>query len=375
MKARLYIGLMSGTSMDAIDAVLVASDDAGFRVLHMHSEPYPAALKARLQRAIRNEGSPDEMGRLDRLIGEAFANCALALLSEAAIPASSVAAIGSHGQTLRHAPEGEDGFSLQVGDPNTIAERTGITTVADFRRRDVAAGGQGAPLAPAFHAWFFGSPKESRALLNLGGIANVTLIAPQTTSQSATPTPLAVTGFDTGPANTLLDNWCLHHRKLPFDADGRWARSGTLHQPLLNSFLADPYFQRRPPKSTGREYFNLAWLVPHLAKYPAVTAVDVQRTLLEFTAVSIADALQSASSAKLYVCGGGCRNPLLLERLCALMPERQVETTTQLGLAPEAVEGAAFAWLAQQTLAGLPGNIPASTGARGPRILGGIFPA
>lgn len=370
MEKNLYIGLMSGTSMDAIDAVLVAADDIGFEVLHMHSARYDSDLDARLKRAIANDASPDEVGRLDRRVGEAFAQCALELLKRAGVAAPSVSAIGSHGQTLRHAPDGEEGFSLQIGDPNTIAERTGIPTVADFRRRDVAAGGQGAPLVPAFHAWAFGSEVEPRAIVNLGGIANISLLLPPISDSSDS---LPTTGFDTGPANTLLDNWCLKHRSLPYDADGQWARSGSLCQPLLDSFLADPYFDRRPPKSTGREYFNLPWLERHLKGYPDLPPADVQRTLLELTAHTVADALKSAPTAKVFLCGGGCRNTFLLERLAALMPEQALETTAQLGVAPEAVEGAAFAWLAKRAMEGLPGNAPASTGAQGPRVLGGIF--
>lgn len=372
MQKNLYIGLMSGTSMDAIDAVLVSLNTAGLEVLYMHSEPYDRQLGERLTRAINNQASPDEVGRLDRLLGEAFADCALGLLKRADIVASSVSAIGSHGQTLRHSPDGREGFSLQIGDPNTIAERTRITTVADFRRRDIVAGGQGAPLVPAFHAWLFGSEDESRAVLNLGGIANISLLASGRTPDAGSLIN-TVGGFDTGPANTLLDNWCQIHRSQPYDAEGRWARSGNICQPLLDSFLADPYFARLPPKSTGREYFNLDWLERHISGFPQLAAEDVQRTLLELTAVTVADALNCMPEAKLFLCGGGCRNSFLLERLRRLMPGRPVKTTAELGVAPEAVEGAAFAWLAKQTLAGLPGNIPASTGARGPRILGGIF--
>lgn len=375
MKESLYIGLMSGTSMDAVDAVLVDLDACHLRLLEIHSQPYPPALQTRLQKAIRNEVTPDELGRLDRSVGEAFAACALALMDRANVTAPSIKAIGSHGQTVRHAPEGEEGFSLQIGDPNTIAERTGIMTVSDFRRRDIAAGGQGAPLVPAFHAWFFGSEHEPRALLNLGGIANVTLLPPSVSGSPATTHSLSITGFDIGPANTLLDSWCWQHRNLPYDNDGLWARSGNLHQPLLDSFLSDPYFSRRPPKSTGREYFNQDWLQRHLEQQPALAPADVQRTLLELTAVSVAAMPQMEPQTKVFVCGGGCRNLFLLERLRDLMPESEVTTTAEVGLAPQAVEGAAFAWLARQTLEGLPGNIPASTGARGIRILGGIYQA
>lgn len=374
MKQNLYMGLMSGTSMDAIDAVLVEIDDDGLRLLQMHSECYSPELSARLKLAVSNQANPDEIARLDRLTGEAFADCALKVLRKSGIPAASVAAVGSHGQTLRHAPEGKEGFSLQIGDPNTIAERTNITTIADFRRRDIAAGGQGAPLVPAFHAWLFGIENQPRVILNLGGIANVTLIPPKDSDAGVKAVP-AVSGFDTGPANTLLDNWCLRYLGAPYDSGGNWARSGTLCQPLLESLLADPYFQRCPPKSTGLEQFNLAWLDRQLKTFPSLTPVDIQRTLLELTAVSIADALEDLPKADLVICGGGYKNIYLLERLRDLMPGRQLNTTARLGLAPEAVEGAAFAWLARQTLSGLPGNSPASTGSRGPRVLGGIYSA
>lgn len=370
MKETLYIGLMSGTSMDAIDGVLVAVDGAGLRALHVHSEPYTPELNERLGKAIANKATPDEIGRLDRLTGEAFAQCALGLLQATSTAAASVRAIGSHGQTLRHAPDGPSGFSLQIGNPSVIAERTGITTVADFRSRDVAAGGQGAPLVPAFHSWMFGTEEEPRAVVNLGGIANVSLIAPRSTKSAQ-----SLSGFDTGPANTLLDNWCLSHLGQPYDKDGLWARTGRIVPALLEQMLGDPYFRRPAPKSSGREYFNMEWLGTYLDKCAPLAPEDVQRTLLELTARSVADALGAMAGAQVYLCGGGSRNRFLLERLGALMPDRPPQTTAQLGLAPEAVEGAAFAWLAMRTLEGLPGNSPESTGARGPRILGGIYPA
>ncbi|QCF24935.1 anhydro-N-acetylmuramic acid kinase [Hydrocarboniclastica marina] len=367
-----FVGLMSGTSMDAIDAVVVRTGSVNFEVLSVHSRAYPSQLRARLDRAIRNDATPDELGRLDRLVGEAFAQCALQALEKTGIPAEAVRAIGTHGQTIRHAPDGPEGFTLQIGDPNIIAERTGITTVGDFRRRDVAAGGQGAPLAPAFHQWFFRGASERRALLNLGGIANLTLIpaAQDETELDST----AVHGFDTGPANTLLDSWHHAHRTAPYDTDGLWARSGQVNTPLLQSMLSDPFFQRAAPKSTGREHFNLGWIHAHLQGQPAIAAADVQRTLLELTSVSIARAFEALPPANVFLCGGGCRNVFLVERLNALMPGRNVATTAVLGLVPEAVEGAAFAWLARQTIEGKPGNVASSTGAAGPRILGVIYP-
>lgn len=359
--------------MDAIDAVLVRIDPARLQVVRIHSLEYPPSLRRRLDRLVQNDGTPDEVGRLDRLIGEAFAQCALEAVEQAGLAAHEVQAIGSHGQTVRHAPEGPEGFTLQLGDPNIIAERTGITTVGDFRRRDIAAGGQGAPLAPAFHAWFFGAPDQARALLNLGGIANLTLIP--CTSGTGETSEAALEGFDTGPANALLDTWHQMHRGAPFDRNGLWARSGTIQPALLQDMLADPYFQRVPPKSTGREYFSSDWLETHLQRIPNLQPVDVQRTLLELTARSVTRAFNALPQADLYLCGGGARNAFLVERLRALMPERNVKTTGDIGLEPEAVEGAAFAWLAKQTLEGKPGNLPASTGAAGPRVLGAVYPA
>lgn len=368
--SELYIGLMSGTSMDAVDGVLVDLSAAP-RLLASHSLAHDPALKTRLL-ALAQPG-PDELDRLGQLdveLGRHFAACALALLAQAGVAAEAVRAIGSHGQTVRHRPQGDFPFTLQIGDPNVIAETTGVTVVADFRRRDVAAGGQGAPLVPACHEALFRSATEDRVVLNLGGIANISVLP----ADPSAP----VYGFDTGPANVLLDGWCYRHTGQPYDADGQWARAGQVDGALLAALLAHPYFQRTAPKSTGREEFHLDWLDAVLAEQAKDLApVAVQATLTELTAASVAQAIAAAGrgQGRLLVCGGGAYNSLLLERLAALLPAMTVKTTLQQGLPPTWVEAIAFAWLAQRTLTGQPGNLPAVTGASGLRVLGGIYPA
>jgi anhydro-N-acetylmuramic acid kinase len=368
--ARLYVGLMSGTSADGIDAALVrfASDDphAACELLHGHNHPWDAPVRARLL-ALGQGGdctSLDELGHLDVQVAHAFADAARDLLAAAGVPASAIHAIGSHGQTIRHRPDTRWPFTWQLGDGNVIAERTGITTVADFRRRDVAAGGHGAPLLPALHAALLRSTRESRAVLNLGGIANLTLL----------PRDGDVRGFDTGPANALLDAWCAHHTGAAFDADGRFAASGQVDDALLARVLDDPWFAAPPPKSTGREQFHLAWLEARLAAC-ALAPRDVQATLLELTAATVADALLATQpdTARLLVCGGGVHNPVLLGRIGARLPGVVVESTAVHGVDPDFVEAMGFAWLARETLAGRPGNLPAVTGARGGRVLGAIY--
>lgn len=368
--SELYIGLMSGTSMDAIDAVLVDFAQ-GLRLLGTHSLALSASQREALQ-ALSLPG-PDEierLGRMDRALGRLFAEAALGVLASSEHHASAIAAIGSHGQTLRHRPQGEQAFSLQAGDPNTIAELTGITVVADFRRRDIAAGGQGAPLVPAFHAHVFGHAQTHRIVLNLGGIANITVLPAGAPAQTY--------GFDTGPANTLMDAWSQQQRGMAYDAGGEWAASGDVNTHLLSRLLENDYFRRPAPKSTGREDFNLDWLQAQLGRHGrAIAAADVQATLLELTAQSVAQAIQGCglSGGELLLCGGGACNTALWERLQVLLPDWQLHSTADFGLAPGWVEATAFAWLARQTLMGLPGNLAAVTGARGPRILGGIYPA
>lgn len=368
----LYIGLISGTSADGIDAALVRFSGTTVELLLGRTYPWDAALRTRLVELGQNQGaiSLDELGTLDVRVAQAFADASLQLLADAGIEPARIRAIGSHGQTLRHRPAGADGdgrqpFTLQLGDGNLIAERTGIATVADFRRRDVAAGGQGAPLLPGLHAALLRDDAESRAVLNLGGIANLTLL----------PARGDVRGFDTGPANALLDAWCERHLGQAFDADGAFAASGQVDAALLTRLLDEPWFAQPPPKSSGREQFHLDWLAPRLAGDER--AADVQATLLELSARSVADALlaQQPNTQRLIVCGGGVHNPILLQRIAAHLPGVVVESSAAHGLDPDFVEAMGFAWLARETLAGRPGNLPSVTGARGPRVLGCVYPA
>ena len=360
----LFLGLISGTSVDGIDAALVAFDPAP-RLVFGHTYPLDAALAQDVLRRSQADASTtlDDIGRLDTRLGQAFAQVALAALADAGVAASQVTAIGSHGQTLRHDPRGAAPFTQQLGDANIIAEATGITTVADFRRRDVAAGGQGAPLMPAFHAAVMHSPEEDRAILNLGGIANLTLL----------PRQGEVRGFDTGPANGLMDAWCMRHRGLPYDRDAAFAREGRVHDALLARLLAEPWFAQPPPKSTGRDQFQLAWLQSHRDN-EAIAPADVQATLCELTAVTVADGLRATlpGARRLLACGGGVHNPLLMQRLAHRLPGVSVASTASIGLDPDFIEAAGFAWLARETLAGRPGNLPGVTGARGLRVLGAI---
>ena len=362
----LFIGLMSGTSVDGIDAALVRFTPRP-EVVSARTYPLEPALAAEVLRLSQADASVhlDDLGRLDTRLGEALANAALQLLQSAGIAIEAVTAIGSHGQTLRHAPGGESPFTMQLGDAHVIAERTGIRTVADFRRRDVAAGGQGAPLVPAFHARMFGGASEDRAVLNIGGIANLTLL----------PVQGAVRGFDTGPGNGLMDAWILRHHGERFDRAGALAARGSVDAPLLARLLDEPWLALPPPKSTGRDLFHGAWLDARLQTAGASVA-DVQATLCRFTARTVADALRSSlpRCKRLLVCGGGVHNPALMAALAAEWPGLAIESTAAHGLDPDFVEALAFAWLARETLAGRPGNLPAVTGARGPRVLGVVYP-
>ena len=368
----LYIGLMSGTSMDGIDAALVRFGNHTCDVLDVYEAEYPAKLRDELRTASRQPATctVDRIGQLDRWIGECFRDAALTLLEKSTVDAAAITAIGSHGQTLRHQPRASRPFTMQIGDPNVIAQGTGITTVADFRRRDVAAGGEGAPLAPAFHQWLFAGGSTIRAVLNIGGIANVTMLS---------PTSDKVIGFDTGPGNTLLDGWMTANRKLPFDRDGDWARQGTVNELLLGLMLADPYFAQDPPKSTGFEYFNGGWVRARIASLGDVTidVADVQATLAELTARTIATSIlgHAPDIEEVLVCGGGIHNTDLMARLKSYLSGVRVTSTEDYGLHPDWVEAAAFAWLAKRCLEGKPGNLPEVTGAAGKQVLGAIFPS
>ena len=365
----LFIGLMSGTSADGIDAALVDISPQGrCHFVQGLTAPWEPRLRERLL-ALGQGGEPDgldDLGDLDARIGLAFADAANALLSVAGVPSGQVRAIGSHGQTVRHRPAAALPFTLQLGDANRIAERTGITTVADFRRRDVAAGGQGAPLMPAFHLAMLGSSDTDRAVLNLGGIGNLTLLPAQGT----------VCGFDTGPANALCDAWCHRHTGQPYDAGGVLAARGRVDAVLLERLGADPWFAAPPSKSTGREQFHLDWVDAHLSGL-SLSVADVQATLLELTATTISRALrvQLPGCRSLLVCGGGVHNGQLMSRLAVHLPGVAVASTASVGIDPDQVEAMGFAWLAFRVLSSLPGNLPAVTGAQGPRLLGAIHPA
>ncbi|MFP3874877.1 MAG: anhydro-N-acetylmuramic acid kinase [Thiohalophilus sp.] len=363
-----YIGLMSGTSLDGIDAALLDFSAAPSLLAH-HSQPLPDALRQQLYQ-LQSPGQ-DELTtvmRLDVELGRLFAKAVQALLKKTGLSANRIAGIGSHGQTLRHYPDGPNPSTLQIGDPNLIAELTGITTIADLRRRDMAAGGQGAPLVPAFHAALFRHSSRNRAILNIGGIANLTLLP----ATAKTP----ITGFDSGPGNGLMDAWIEQHQQQSYDRDGEWAASGHVHPGLLERLLHDPYFARTPPKSTGREYFNLSWLQAALEPFADLAPRDVQATLCELSARSIAEALQATMQSvdEVLICGGGVHNRTLYQRLGELLTPARLASTAEAGLDPDWVEAAAFAWLARQTLAGQPGNLPSVTGASHPVVLGGIYP-
>lgn len=366
--AELYIGLMSGTSMNAIDAALV--DLRGRpRLLHTASRPYEPELRNRLKALCEGTtGELEKFAQLDAELGHLFAETALAVIKKGAVKPREVIAIGSHGQTVRHYPAHQPRSSLQIADPNVIASVTGITTVADFRRRDMSVGGQGAPLVPAFHNLLFRQPGRDRIVLNLGGIANVTILP------AGAQRPVA--GFDTGPGNVLMDQWAARHLGQPLDRDGRWAASGRVDDKLLARMLRDEYFAAPAPKSTGTEYFNLHWLDRILKQHKGrIIKKNVQTTLCELTAASVADAVRTHAPAtrEILVCGGGAHNLALMFRLQILLGGIQLKSTEDYGLSPDWIEAMAFAWLARETLSGRAGNLPTVTGASRPALLGGIY--
>lgn len=371
-----FIGLMSGTSLDGVDTVICAINSSHeFSLIDAQTYPLPDTLKQNLLSLSqeRHTNELDSYAQLDVQMGHLLADCCLQLLGKNKLDATQIKAIGSHGQTLRHYPDSQYRTSLQIGDPNIIAEKTGITTIADFRRRDMAVGGQGAPLVPPFHHAIFNTAKQhiSRAVLNIGGIANITFLPTQSDTDS-------VKGYDTGPGNGLMDDWCSRHFACSYDADGQLAAQGIVNKDLLALLLSEPYFAQKSPKSTGREYFSYPWLQTRLKEYDkAVNKTDVLSTLLELSSQSIANEIRQLQPgvSELLVCGGGVRNKQLMKRLQALMPDIVVASTEAFGLHPDWVEASAFAWLAHQTLNGLTANLPSVTGANKEVILGAVWQA
>jgi anhydro-N-acetylmuramic acid kinase len=371
---QLFIGLLSGTSADAIDAVLIDFESDKPKILQTHLFPIPKTIKTTVvDLAISGHDEIEKVRELDLVFGKMFSEAALAVCKKAGINPTQVTAIGSHGQTVRHYPPTTDekntalqGYSLQIGDPNIIVEQTGITTVADFRRRDIAAGGHGAPLAPALHNAVFRDKNKSRIVLNTGGIANITYL----------PTTGKAIGFDTGPANGLMDSWCQLHLGQDYDKDGEWASNGTCNDDLLKKLLKHPYFALPVPKSTGREDFNLPWLQQQLADFnETLNPRDVQATLLAFTVESIADCIEAIDPkhSDVFICGGGAHNTALYQRLTERLAPRYFSSTDSLGIPADWVEAVAFAWLAKQNLDKSTGNLPSVTGANKDVVLGGVY--
>ena len=371
VESELYVGLMSGTSLDGVDAVLAdfaAGDGRPLRVLAHTHQPFDAGLAVELL-ALNTTGA-NELHRAalaTNALARHYAQAVESLLARGGVQRDAIAAIGAHGQTVRHRPQEFDGsgYTLQLNQPALLAELCGIDVICDFRTRDVAAGGQGAPLAPAFHRVMFGSERETRGVLNLGGISNLTVLRPDGTTL----------GFDCGPGNALMDHWCARHTGRPFDADGAWAASGRVLDPLLSALLAEPYLALPPPKSTGRDLFNAAWLEAHLLGVSA-RAEDVQATLAEFTTAACANDLNrhAPDATELVVCGGGAFNRHLLHRLAARASGVQVLPSNERGLPPTQVEGCAFAWLARAFMRREALALGTITGARGARVLGAHYP-
>jgi anhydro-N-acetylmuramic acid kinase len=365
---RYFIGIMSGTSLDGVDAALVAHTGDDFQQINQAFVPYPAAVKQTLldlHHPATNELHAAAV--MANTLAELYAEAVQKILQQSGLPAESITAIGCHGQTIRHCPDLPDGqaYTLQIGNHARLAELTQIAVIGDFRSRDIAAGGQGAPLVPAFHQAVFASTTKNRAIINIGGIANISWL----------PVNGQVTGFDSGPGNMLLDQWTQQHTGQAYDANGDWSASGQVNEALLQAMLAEPYLAQTAPKSTGRDLFNQQWLKQHLQPLDD-RPENIARTLLELTAITIADAITRfcPDIEEAYVCGGGARNGLLMHRLSALTGYT-IEPTDKLGVEVDWVEAVAFAWLAQRCVDGLSGNLPAVTGAKGPRILGAIYPA
>ena len=361
MESKRYIGVMSGTSMDGVDVALCRIGPDGCSLEHALEYPFDAELKKEILECIGGTTTLKTVGRIDHRLGVLFADAVNALLKENQIDAASVEAIGLHGQTLWHEPESDTPFSMQLGDANIVAACTGITTVADFRRRDIALGGQGAPFAPAFHAFAFSGLEKHCAVVNIGGIANITLLEDE------------VTGYDTGPGNMLLDGWIVEKRQEPFDKGGAWARTGTLNEALLERCLSDDYFAKEAPKSTGREYFGRRWLEEKLSGLESLEAQDVQATLTELTARTVADEARKSEPELLLVCGGGAKNAYLMEWLSELMNGCEVAPTDEYGVSSADMEAMAFSWLAYKRMQNEPVALSGVTGAKEDGVLGGIY--
>ncbi len=367
----IYLGLMSGTSIDSIDVAAVEFTHDIPQVLGSHSHPIPEKLREQiLNLCLPGKDSVQLYCETDNQLGELFSEAALRLIDSLNIQPNQIAAIGSHGQTIRHLPPSSGtntekaGYSLQISDPNIIAARTGCTVVADFRRADMALGGHGAPLVPAFHQRLFSHPEKNRVIVNIGGIANITVLAANGDCS----------GYDTGPGNILMDSWCQRHLGTAFDNNGDWGNSGTVDNQLLSQLKSHSFFAQSAPKSTGREEFNQRWLEEQLAGHD-LPAEDIQATLMQLTAEGIADQIKHLDLpiSEVFVCGGGVLNGALMQRLAKAIPESTVRSTSELGLDPNWVEACAFAWLAKQRLEGKPGNLPSVTGASKEAILGGIY--
>ncbi len=374
MQKEYYIGIMSGTSLDGVDVVLCEIDAEGCRLVSEMTHPMPESVGREIKAMIASETSVAKVGEIDHRLGHLFADVVEMLLADSPVDREAVAAIGSHGQTLWHAPQGEDPFTMQLGDPNIIAVRCGIPVVADFRRKDVALGGEGAPFAPAFHEFIFGNINAGVAVANIGGMANITQLGE------------TLIGYDTGPGNVLMDSWIARHKGIPYDKDGAWARSGSVDYRLLDTMMADPYFSQPHPKSTGREHFNIDWLEKILSKtevsqsntyhnsslftlHSSLKAADIQRTLLELTALTLSSEVLKSNPDLLLLCGGGAKNTFLVERIKALLPNVEV------GIARYAdqIEAMCFAWLAYKRIHQEPVNLKAVTGASANTILGGLY--
>lgn len=361
-----FLGLLSGTSMDAIDAALVDFSDNNVRLIATHSQKFPHDLKKECETLIRNKSTTLlDFGKLNTQLGHLFADTANQLISNANVKKENILAIGSHGQTIFHHPNDKNPFSLQMGDGNIIASSTGIQTVADFRSKDIALGGQGAPLTPAFHNVLFRDTTQNRAAVNIGGIANITYL-PADQNQS-------IIGFDSGPGNTLLDLWTEKHLKKSYDKNGNWAKTGKISIELLTNMLKDNFFTLALPKSTGREYFNLPWLEHYLSD--EITPEDVQATLVELTATTIVNHIKefSSNADDIILCGGGTHNEYLVQRIKELAGTISVSSSEQFGYHPDWIEAMTFAWLAKQNIEQKPGNLPSVTGASRSAILGSIY--